>query len=140
VPLLVDQWLAAFALEPALRACAAEVVAALPQGVQHDLMDDPAFALCDYEPGRMMHVPMRFAGLPARTVALKRNLLQNPPAFAHWLIAHELAHAFLRHGLIPCANAKAETDADALAADWGFPKPALPFRPGNGDAPRKQGG
>jgi hypothetical protein len=129
VPLPIDQWLRAFDLEPALRACAAEVFAALPANVRDDLMDDPAFMLCDYEPGRAMDVPMRMGpGQPARTVALKRTLLQNPPAFVRWLIAHELAHAFLRHGLAPCANDKAEADADALAADWGFPKPPLPPR------------
>ncbi len=124
MPSPIEQWLAPFGLEPALRACAAEVLAALPQGVRSDLMDDPAFVLCDYEPGGAMHVPMRMGpGQPARTVALKRTLLKNPPAFVRWLIAHELAHAFLRHGLAPCANDKAEADADALAADWGFPKP-----------------
>jgi hypothetical protein len=43
-------------------------------------------------------------------------------AFAHYVIAHEFAHAYLRNG--PWGNIfDPEDAADALAASWGFPRP-----------------
>ena len=127
MPPLIDQWLAPFGLDPSLQASVAEVVSALPIEVRRDLMEDPGFVFYDYEPGKTMNVPMRLeSGQPGRTVVLKRTLLNRPKPFVRWLIAHELAHAFLRHGLQSGTNDEAA--ADQLAAQWGFPRPQTPER------------
>ena len=119
-------WLASFGLEPSLHTHVAAVVAALPEIVLADLVSDPAFVMCDYEPlaGTMLCVPVRL-GAPrraARSVVLKRTLRRRPENFIRWVIAHELAHAHLRNrgrheGEDP------EHAADSLAAAWGFPRP-----------------
>ncbi len=123
----IDRWLRPFALDASLHVHASQVLAALPADVRHDLMDDPAFMMCDYEPGpgRTFSVPMRLRASqgPGRSVVLKRTLGKRPVAFVRWVIAHELAHAHLRNrgryeGEDP------EHAADALAAGWGFPRPA----------------
>src|SRR5688500_8627756 len=123
----IDQWLRPFNLEASLHAHAAEVVASLPPHVRSDLMDDPAFTMCDYEPrsGNVFHVPVK---LPerrraSRSVVLKRTLRNRPERFVRWVIAHELAHAHLRNGGRWDGD-DPEHAADALAAGWGFPKPA----------------
>ena len=116
-----DRWLAEFALDACLHDHAVCVVTSLPEAVRADLMLDPAFTICDYEPGSdaVMRVP---AGIPGRAVVLKRTLRRRPCAFVRWLIAHELAHAYLRNeGRWPGDDP--EVAADALAAEWGFPKP-----------------
>jgi hypothetical protein len=127
----IDQWLRPFGLDEHLHVHTAEVVALLPAHVRDDLMDDPAFMMCDYEPraGVMFSVPVK---LPtrrrtSRSVVLKRTLRSRPEPFVRWVIAHELAHAHLRNrgrwtGDDP------EHAADALAAGWGFPKPAVDKR------------
>ena len=118
----IDTWLRPFALDERLHAHTAEVIASLPANVRDDLMGDPAFAMCDYQPGPgvVMHVPVRLP--PSRTVVLKRTLLARSQSFVRWVIAHELAHAQLRicgrwPGDVP------EHAADALAEGWGFPRP-----------------
>ena len=117
----IHQWLLPFNLAEFLHTHVAEVFLALPAAVRQDMMEDPDFVLYDYEPGVMMHVPMRLTARgPARTVVLKRTLRRRPEAFVRWLIAHELAHAYLRHGLQPGTNDEAA--ADELAAAWGFPR------------------
>jgi hypothetical protein len=120
----VGQWLERFELIEPLRLRLIEVMQALPQPVREDLVDDPQFSICDYEPGVMAHVPvgLPLMGRPGRGVALKRTLSRRPVPFIRWVIAHELAHAHLRNrgrwdGEDP------ELAADALAAAWGFPKP-----------------
>jgi hypothetical protein len=129
----IDQWLRPFALEESLHAHASQVIASLPAEVRRDLMDDPAFVMCDYEPhaGRIFHVPMRLTSRgvgsnerrePGRTVVLKRTLRQRPVDFVRWVIAHELAHAHLRNGGRWDGD-DPERAADALAAGWGFPRP-----------------
>ncbi|MEA2711437.1 MAG: hypothetical protein QOF78_4038 [Phycisphaerales bacterium] len=123
----IDQWLRPFNLEASLHAHTAEVVASLPQNVRDDFMDDPAFTMCDYEPrlGAAFYVPVK---LPvrrrsSRSVVLKRTLRSRPETFVRWVIAHELAHAHLRNGgRYPGDDP--EHAADALAAGWGFPRPA----------------
>jgi hypothetical protein len=124
----IHDWLAPFGLEEFLLQHVAEVLAALPPEVREDLMGDPAFVIYDYEPGVIMHVPMRLGiSGPARTVVLKRTLRRRSEQFIRWLIAHELAHSFLRHGLRGPNKDKAANDeatADALAAQWGFTRPA----------------
>jgi len=57
-------------------------------------------------------------------VVLKPRLSMCEEAFAHYVIAHEFAHAYLRNG--PWGNIfDPEDAADALAASWGFPRPVL---------------
>ncbi len=127
----IDIWLRPFALDTSLHTHTANVLAALPEPVLADFMNDPAFLMCDYEPGpgRTYHVPMKLitgsgrlnAG---RAVVLKRTLLRRPTDFVHWVIAHELAHAHLRNaGRWPGDDP--EHAADALAGEWGFPKPQV---------------
>ncbi len=124
---LIDQWLSAFRLDDHLHTHAAHVIGELPKAVRDDLMNDPGFVICDYEPGpsAVMRVPMgvpRFGSGGSRSVVLKRTLRRARRPFVRWLIAHELAHAYLRNegrwdGDDP------EAAADALAAEWGFPRP-----------------
>lgn len=122
----IDRWLRPFNLDESLHAHTAEVVASLPQHVREDLMEDPAFTMCDYEPraGTAFYVPVK---LPARkrasrSVVLKRTLRTRPEPFVRWVIAHELAHAHLRNGGRWDGD-DPEHAADALAAGWGFPRP-----------------
>jgi len=125
----IDHWLRPFALDEHLHAHTAEVIAALPELVRRDLMDDPAFSMCDVEPGRAYHVPVRLSSKrrgPGRAVVLKRTLRSRPVPFVRWVIAHELAHAHLRNGG-RWPGDDPERAADALAGNWGFPKP-LDFR------------
>jgi hypothetical protein len=122
----IDTWLRPFALDERLHVHTAEVVASLPSHVREDLMGDPAFSMCDYEPspGVVFQVPMRFMARkgPGRAVVLKRTLLNRPERFVRWVIAHELAHAHLRNaGRWPGDDP--EHAADALAEGWGFPRP-----------------
>src|SRR2546430_66854 len=97
----IDLWLRPFALDERLHVHAAEVLASLPHEVRDDLMGDPAFAMCDYEPapGVVFHVPVRFPAPklelggrrePGRTVVLKRTLRSRHDSFVRWVIAHEL--------------------------------------------------
>jgi len=122
----IHDWLDGFDLHPTLRPHVEAVILALPPAVRADLMADPAFVICDYEPdpGRSFQVPV---GAPtrnggSRSVVLKRTLRRRSSAFIRWLIAHELAHAHLRNeGRSPGEDP--EHAADALAAEWGFPRP-----------------
>jgi hypothetical protein len=124
----LDDWLGAFGLADFLHREVAGVIRSLPDAIRDDFILDPSFRLYDYEPGPgvVMHVPV---GLPrpranraGRSVVLKRTLRHRPPAFVRWLIAHELAHAHLKlGGRFPGEDP--ERAADALAAEWGFPKP-----------------
>jgi Zn-dependent peptidase ImmA (M78 family) len=57
-------------------------------------------------------------------VVLKPQLAECAKTFAHYVIAHELAHACLHNGGWREMD-DPETAADALAACWGFPKPAV---------------
>jgi len=123
----IDSWLRPFALDERLHVHTAEVVASLPPKVREDFMGDPAFSMCDYEPGPgvVFHVPVRFPAAergPGRAVVLKRTLRSRPETFVRWVIAHELAHAHLRNaGRWPGDDP--EHAADALAEGWGFPRP-----------------
>jgi hypothetical protein len=122
----VETWLRAFSLDDFLHDCVLEVLLGLPRAVRDDVVNDPQFVLCDYEPAtsKIVHVPLRFApGLgPGRSVVLKRTLRRRPIEFVRWVIAHELAHAHLRN-VGRSRGEDPEFAADALAAEWGFPKP-----------------
>jgi len=123
---LLTDWLARFELDAFLRGHVANVLGALPRHVREDFLGDPSFMLFDYEPGSgvVAHVPV---GLPGRngagrSVVLKRTLRRRPEPFVRYVIAHELAHAHLRNaGRWPGEDP--ESAADALAEEWGFPRP-----------------
>lgn len=132
MPHAIDEWLVGFGLDDFLHREVAGVIGVLPRHVRDDFLDDPAFTVCDYDPrpGVAVHVPVR---LPrerddrrrtgaGRSVVLKRTLARRPLPFVRYVIAHELAHAHLRNaGRFPGEDP--EHAADALAAEWGFPKP-----------------
>jgi hypothetical protein len=123
----LQTWLFRFGLDAFLHGHVADVLSTLPDDVRVDLVDDPSFRMSDYEPGPgvVAHVPV---GMPARrrasrSVVLKRTLRHRPPAFVRYVIAHEFAHAHLRNGG-RWPGDDPEHAADALAAAWGFPRPA----------------
>jgi hypothetical protein len=123
----IDDWLARFTLDAFLHAHVADVVGSLPVHVRSDLVEDPGFSLCDYEPtpGGHILIPVGMPGrnTAGRSVVLKRTLRRRPVDFVRYVIAHELAHAHLRNaGRFPGEDP--EQAADALAAEWGFPRPA----------------
>ena len=106
-----------------------QVLSALPTEVQQDFVTDTCFTvlLDNYVPGKGSSVFMAAPGAPgisSRSVVLKPRLSVCQEAFAHYVIAHEFAHAYLRNG--PWGNIfDPEDAADALAASWGFPRPVL---------------
>jgi hypothetical protein len=106
-----------------------QVLSALPTEVQQDFVTDTCFTvlLDNYVPGKGSSVFMAAPGAPgisSRSVVLKPRLSVCEEAFAHYVIAHEFAHAYLRNG--PWGNIfDPEDAADALAASWGFPRPVL---------------
>ena len=124
MPARLAEWLDNFSLHVGLRPHIEDVLAGLPVGILNDFLDDPAFALCDFEPGRLAIIPVGMPSRrqPARSVVLKRTLLAREPRFVRWVIAHELAHAHLRNGG-RWPGEDPELAADALAAAWGFPRP-----------------
>ncbi len=104
------------------------VLDALPANVRNDLLGDPRFrmTLDDFVPGEGRTVWMACpepGGNGSRCVVLKPRLADCREAFAHYVIAHELAHAYLRNGGWGDIT-DAEEAADAVAASWGFPKQA----------------
>ena len=125
----IHEWLAPFGLDEFLHHQVAGVIGTLPGHVRDDFLGDPAFALVDYDPGpnRVMHVPVGLpragrAGGASRSGVFKRTLARRPLPFVRYVIAHELAHAHLRNaGRFPGEDP--EHAADALAAEWGFPRP-----------------
>ena len=121
----VERWLTRFGLDAFLHMHVAGVMTLLPEHVREDIVSDQSFRICDYEPGRgMVLVPMGMPGPrgASRSVVLKRTLRRRPADFVKYIIAHELAHAHLRNsGRWPGDDP--EHAADALAAEWGFPRP-----------------
>jgi hypothetical protein len=122
----IVRWLAAFRLDAFLHGHVARVLALMPEPVRADLLGDPAFLLSDYEPiaglAQPVLVRMTAKGGAGRSVVLKRTLRRRPEPFVRYIIAHEFAHAYLRNaGRWPGDDP--EQAADALAAEWGFPRP-----------------
>ena len=104
------------------------VLSALPDAVRRDFVDDPRFriALDEVVPGIGRTVRLASlgpVGEGCRCVVLKRRLARRSEAFACYVIAHEFAHAFLRNGAWGDIT-DSEAAADALAASWGFERPA----------------
>ena len=122
----VQQWLARFGLDEFLHAHVEQVVLGVPDHVRDELLADRNFRICDYEPrrGAFTYVPVGLPSKnsPGRSVVLKRTLRHRPASFVCYVIAHELAHAHLRNeGRWPGEDP--EVAADAMAADWGYPRP-----------------
>lgn len=102
------------------------VLDALPQDVQSDFLEDSRFrmTLDDFVPGEGRNVWLACPGTHgngSRCVVLKPRLAECREDFARYIIAHELAHAYLRNGGWGEIN-DPEAAADALAASWGFLK------------------
>jgi len=117
-----------FAGHPLLQERVLSVLQALPDDVQRDFVDDPRFgtAIDNYEPGKGWTLLMPTPGPPgegSRRVVLRPKLEAASESFAKYIIAHEFAHAFLRNGGWGEIT-DVEEAADALAASWGFHKPA----------------
>ena len=113
-------------LEP-LRDRVLVVLSALPREVRRDLLQDPRFrmTLDDFVPGQGRTVWLACPGAGgngSRCVVLKPQLADCAETFAHYVIAHELAHAYLHNGGWGEIG-DPEAAADAVAASWGFPKP-----------------
>lgn len=104
----------------------------LPDNVQQDFLTDPRFGMDidNFEPGKgwtlFMPTPGPL-GMGSRRVVLKPRLDSGPEEFAHYVIAHEFAHAFLRNGGWGRITDPEEA-ADALAATWGYDRPTSLFR------------
>lgn len=102
----------------------------LPELVQRDFLDDPRFrvTLENFVPGKGWTLWMATPGPQgegSRCVVLRPRLANCSEAFAFYVIAHEFAHAFLRNGAWGDIT-DVEEAADALAASWGFVRPATP--------------
>ena len=122
-------YLQAFERFQPLRQRVLHVLSALPKKVQQDFVTDTCFTvlLDNYVPGEGSSVFMaapEASGISSRSVVLRPRLSECEEAFAHYVIAHEFAHAYLRNG--PWGDFfDPEDAADALAASWGFPRPVL---------------
>jgi len=120
--------LEAFTDDEPLRSRVHYVLVALPAEVQRDFVDDPLFRIAKetYVPGKgwtfFMESPGG-VGTVSRCVLLRARLGECSTMFAHYVIAHEFAHAYLRNGGWGAITDREEA-ADALAASWGFRRPA----------------
>lgn len=114
---------------PVLHARTLHVLGHLPGDVLQDFLGDVRFQVTidNYRPGEGWTLWMPTPGPPgegSRCVVLRPRLNHCHEQFAYWVIAHEFAHAFLRNG--PWGEIlDVEEAADALAATWGFVRPAL---------------
>ncbi len=103
------------------------VLQRLPRAVLEDLLEDSRFGLRmdDFVSGRGRTVWMASpdsGGNGSRCVVLKPSLASCREEFAQYVIAHELAHAYLRNGGWGSIE-DPEQAADALAGSWGFDRP-----------------
>jgi hypothetical protein len=125
-PQLLRDYVARFVpLDPLARRIVA-VLQALPREAQADFLEDTQFRLAvdNYLPSRGRTVWMACPDLAngSRSVVLKPGLANCSEDYAHYIIAHEFAHAYLRNcgwGSIQ----DPEDAANALAAQWGFARP-----------------
>ena len=118
----------AFASDSPLRVRTLYVLGHLPADIQDDFLNDAYFQItldnCEPGQGRIVMMPaMNPAGGESRCVVLKPRLATCNEAYAHYIIAHEFAHAVLRNGGWGQITDREEA-ADALAASWGFRNPA----------------
>jgi hypothetical protein len=114
--------------EPMLRRRVVHVLAGMPADVVAGLLNDPCFQIApdNHVPGRggtvWMACPVDIVWKGSRSVILRRRLAECAEDFAHYVIAHELAHAHLWNGGWGKIS-DPEDAADALAASWGFLRP-----------------
>lgn len=128
--------LAAFSSTDPLRVRLIEVFENLPDEVIADFLTEPPlhihpiekysrFGIAKRAPAKPHPSSLTFLSLPSkdgrgsRCVTLKRKLEKDLPPFCRYVIAHELAHAYLRNGHWGEITDREEA-ADALAASWGF--------------------
>jgi hypothetical protein len=123
----VHDFIGAFITDETLKERVLYVFSTLPEDVQKEFMQDPGFSIGTYDTGQsggvrlLLRCPQVAQG--SRLVALERSLAVRSRAFAHYVIAHEFAHALLwNRGRHPGEDP--EVAADSLAAAWGFPRPA----------------
>ena len=112
---------------PNLQQRVLHVLIELPAEVQNDFLSDERFVVSpdNYKRGSGSTVFMAAPGPQgesSRSVVLKPLLDECSEEFAYYVIAHEFAHAFLRHG-DGGDTTHLERDADATAAEWGFARP-----------------
>lgn len=128
---LFNTLLHAFPVSDPLRHRLNRVLCALPLEVQRDFLDDPRFCIQPLSKKNRSNDATLLAlpaadGSGSRCVVLKQRLASCSEPFGLYVIAHELAHAYLHNG--PWGKiSDPEEAADALAASWGFPKPASWF-------------
>ncbi len=118
-----------FASYAQLQSRLAAVLCALPEAVQQDFIDDDSFRITleNYTPAKGWQLFMACPtvhGQVTRCVVLRSKLNDTAPGFTDYVIAHELAHAFLRNGGWGEIR-DIEQAADALAASWGFARPPV---------------
>lgn len=110
----------------------ARVLSALPHEVVQDFLNDPRFRISPLHHGDSQSQPTLLAlpaadGRGSRCVVLKQRLAECWEPYGLYVIAHELAHAYLHNGTWGEINDPEEA-ADALAERWGFPRPESPQR------------
>ncbi len=125
----IARLLHSFAPEDPLRYRVLKVLSAIPMEVQRDFCSDPRFGITklnfDLGRGTTLYLALPSSdGRGSRCVALKPRLADCPEPFGLYVIAHELAHAYLRNGAWGTFTDPEEA-ADALAAQWGFSRPAI---------------
>lgn len=124
---------APFAEHPVLQRRVLHVLKALPPHVQDDFLHDSRFRveIDNYVPGQgwsfLMPAPGA-SGQGSRCVILRTKLADALEVFAHYVIAHEFAHAYLRNGGWGLITDNEEA-ADSLAASWGFARPPVLIGP-----------
>lgn len=107
-----------------LRVRLVEVLRQLPVAVIEDFAGDARFSITKMNQSRGEQLKLMMAlpspnGQGSRCVVLKERLATCERQFGLYVIAHELAHAYLRNG--PWEDyTDIEEAADALAAHWGF--------------------
>ena len=100
----IRQYVARSVDHPALSARVVTVLMGVPEEVVAGLLNDPCFqiAVDNHVPGRggtvWMACPGDVVWKGSRSVVLKRKLADCDENFAHYVIAHELAHAHLWNG------------------------------------------
>ncbi|GAB5402892.1 MAG: hypothetical protein Aurels2KO_11230 [Aureliella sp.] len=111
---------------PGIHSRLVEILRGLPEDVQADFLSDATFRI---EPERVtegqrttMFMACPIGRNVSRCVILRAKLENARDEFSNYVIAHELAHAFLRNGGWREYTDREEA-ADALAGHWGYPKP-----------------
>ena len=121
----VERFISAFISDKTLRARVIHVFSALPEEIQQHFIQDSGFTIGISDgshPGGEVLIGSPDGTQGSRFVLFKGSLRHRSTAFAHYVIAHELAHAFLRNRGRH-AGEDPEIAADSVAAEWGFTRP-----------------